>query len=209
LHSCGFGQKKSRTTETNDNENGGRPTDGSEGIPGYLVKPERIVFQSKKNSIIKIIAPKGTIKAGEEKIDNLRVDIWQITPKEINKYVKEQDESQVTLKGDLRGTADPDKDGSFTVEVKNESDNPYVFLVRTKKEKSTLEIETNDSGKSSGNIVDFADKYFETYGKVPNLPNFSRPFCSEEHLTNALDKNGQGTANEPYIICTLSQLNEV
>lgn len=121
------GPKNSADAET------GKPSDDSEGVPGYLVDPETIEANHDKDSGKSTVkAPAGSVEAANGvPLDDVLAAFWEVVRDDFE--AARQKGKGLTMKGKFLGTAPVSAKGEFSFDVPKLADDAVLVITLAKR----------------------------------------------------------------------------
>lgn len=97
-----------------------KPSDSTEGVPGYLIDPESIkIAKGETDGVFIVRGAEGTIKAASGRPEDVVIGLWSVTAKDFADAMSHMkaDGSCPRVNANLLGKFSPNPDGSFDATV--------------------------------------------------------------------------------------------
>ncbi|MBF0443560.1 MAG: hypothetical protein HQK54_16765, partial [Oligoflexales bacterium] len=123
--------------QTNAKEDDGRPSEVGEGLPGYLTDPSAVAVNRSGNKV-NINAKAGTAKPENQSTGRVQIIIMQVDRQ--NLASTQNGNSSPVLLGNILMVILSENDGSFSVSIDVQTDDPIVIRTTGKSTDNTISI---------------------------------------------------------------------
>lgn len=112
----GGGKSKGDSTENKTPQDPKKPTDDTEGLPGYLTDPSIVIVHKNEDGRYKVSAPAGAVKSNEGEAKDVVIRIYQVEAEEFDSP-REAKEGKVEVPAHYVAETSAEEDGSFAIDV--------------------------------------------------------------------------------------------